>query len=266
MQNTSGLWKWVGATVLVVVLGLGIGFYVSSPKQTPVATADTGDSLPGGDAAAPPATTGPAAAMAQPPVGQYLAKGAPDIQILEQAPDPNAKSPAAKSKTTVKPTTTATATTPATPNQTALPTETPQPSAPVSTPSDTNSPQSAPSQPPAPDQPQPAAPVSVASDSSAVSLPTAAPSASQTVAQQGAPDGPIYHVLVGTTFANEKNARIFAADLRHRGFMAMTASVSSDSGIVYKVQVGAYRNRLSAEEAANQLQQSGYPAYIATDR
>jgi cell division septation protein DedD len=73
-------------------------------------------------------------------------------------------------------------------------------------------------------------------------------------------------VLVGTTFSSEKNARIFAADLRHRGFMAMTASVSSDSGVVYKVQVGAYRNRLSAEEAANQLQQSGYPAYIATDR
>jgi cell division septation protein DedD len=48
--------------------------------------------------------------------------------------------------------------------------------------------------------------------------------------------------------------------------MAMTSSVASDSGTVYKVQVGAYHSRLAAEQTASQLQQSGYPAYIATDR
>ncbi|HEY3331172.1 MAG TPA: SPOR domain-containing protein [Capsulimonadaceae bacterium] len=246
MENTNALWKWIAATVLVVILGLGIGYYASTPNSPSSGSATDSAAT---DASAPVAPDGAPAARPPLPVGQYLAKGAPEIQIKEEAPDPNKKA-------VTTPTTTATASTKVAPSPAT--TVAPPTSLPVEAP-----PSTAPSVPdatvPAPPPVTPPHPA----DSSA-SLPTTAPASA--TPPSATPDGPLYHVLVGTTFSSEKNARIFAADLRHRGFMAMTASVSSDSGVVYKVQVGAYRNRLSAEEAANQLQQSGYPAYIATDR
>ncbi|MDR3709759.1 MAG: SPOR domain-containing protein [Capsulimonadaceae bacterium] len=251
MENNSGFWKWVGAVVLVVVLGLALGFYLSGPPSDEAnapASSQSTSTDEGTGAAATSAASAPPVQAAR--IGEYTAKGAPSIVIDEQNPLP--KKPSA-SKTS------GAATSATVPSSAANSTSAPA------------SPSTTPSAPPSGADsgasPAPVAPPAPAHQESAAQTQT---TPTQSAQQQGdstpSDNAPLYHVLVGTTFTSEKNARIFAADLRHRGFMAMTSTVTSDSGTVYKVQVGAYRNRLAAEQTATQLQQSGFPAYIATDR
>ena len=238
MDSRSGFWKWVGLSVLVVVVGLALGFYLSAPP------ADENVAQTGEHSAANnfPASTITSSTSAPPPmrIGEFTAQGAPSIQIEEQRPEPK-KAAAARNSTSASSTSSL-----------------PNAQSTSSTPPDEAT---SPGPPPAADVPPPQ-PAPQAIDATP---PPASPS-SQPGAVSPDASAPLYHVLVGTTFTNEKNARIFAADLRHRGFMAMTSSVASDNGTVYKVQVGAYRSRTTAEQMAGQLQQSGYPAYIATDR
>lgn len=257
MENNSGFWKWIGAAVVVVVLGLGLGFYISGSPGEDSAIPKANDTAPAevASTSAVGATSAPAR-----PMGEFTAKGAPEIQIDEQSPSPKKRQPLVQPfSQTPSPASTsdsASATSAAAPAPAAPAPASQSPDANPPAPSPTIAAPPAPARNDAPDTP---------GTPDAAQSP--APASQATAAQSSGPDsGPLYHVLVGTTFANEKNARIFAADLRHRGFMAMTWTVSGDSGPVYKVQVGAYHSRLAAEQTASQLQQSGYPAYIATDR
>jgi len=246
MENSSGFWKWVGAAVLVVVIGLALGFYLSGPPADETATVAANQANAGNASTADPnsvsavsSTAAPSAVSPKPgPLSNFTAKGAPKITIIEE--DPSIKRSIAPPPTV--------ASTSATP------------------PPPTSVPDATAAQEPATTLPGTATAETAPPAAQTETTPVAQPPTVSPAVATPTESGPLYHVLVGTTFASEKNARIFAADLRHRGFMAMTASVTSDSGTVYKVQVGAYRNRLSAEQTASQLQQSGFPAYIATDR
>jgi len=254
MNNASGIWKFLGIAVLVTVASLAGGYYLSAgSSKTPAPAAPTAEV----------ATDTTSAATPQPqavrPSSEYTAPDAPTIDIKEVKPQGNAKKPD-KSVDSEASQTGVTAAGDDTPKADALiPPQTPadpgvtSPDAP--TPSLVAPTPQTPSPPPVADVPGPSTPE------------PAQPAVSSPATDSPHTDsGPIYHVLVGNTFADAKNAGIFAASLRHRGFMAVTESINSGGGAVYKVQVGAYRNRVTAESEVDQLQQSGYPAYIATDR
>jgi len=249
---------WIGAAVLVVILGLGLGYYISGPSGEEAGGPKPGDTGPASTSSTSPVASTSSTSAAPVRIGEFTAKGAPKIQIEEQ--DPNAVPKASNTNAT-----SATGSMADLTGATSSTASSTSPSAPETTPgNDTNAVStSVPSEPAAPQPRAEKSGSATASGSGQMSQPAQAPSTDQSA---GSDASPLYHVLVGTTFTTEKSARSFAADLRHRGFMAMTSPVTGDTGTVYKVQVGAYRSRLAAEQAAGQLQQSGYPAYIATDR
>lgn len=80
--------------------------------------------------------------------------------------------------------------------------------------------------------------------------------------QDGAMGGGKAQFRVQTgSFAAQQNARVLAEALRSRGYATSTRAEQEDGKTVYKVQIGAYRNRAAADKAAQDLQKSGYPAY-----
>ena len=80
-----------------------------------------------------------------------------------------------------------------------------------------------------------------------------------------APTGPLFHVQTKAGFQNEKNAKNFAEALRRRGYTAMPLPFVDSSGLTaYRDQVGAYRNRATADAAAAELQRYGYPAEVSS--
>lgn len=265
MKNNSGTWLFIGVAVLVVIVCVPIGYYFFAPSQTPAAP-------PSAPSASADATSAPA--QDDTPVktaassSEYTAPDAPAIQITEVKPKATTKPAPITSATDSEASQTGAGDNPNAPTGPGglIPTPatsdagapTPEaPANPVTQPGDQPSPAPAGSntQPPTPPAPQP-------SPAIAPSATTAPPDSTD----NGGGDNTVYHVLVGKPFADEGNARIFASSLRHRGYMAVTEAINSGDGALYKVQVGAYKNRQSAEDEVNLLQQSGYPAYIATDR
>lgn len=80
--------------------------------------------------------------------------------------------------------------------------------------------------------------------------------------QDGNSGGPATFRVQAGSFAAAKNARTLADALRDRGYVASTRAERDGDKTVYKVQVGAYRTRAAADKAAQDLQSTGYPAYV----
>ena len=251
-SGASGASRFFGAAVAVLLVAGAAGFFLP-PLMHPGPSAPPAPQTPANpsDAASPPVQPPSPAPAPAATGGQFTAPNAPQIAIVEQKPTVKPK-PAAKprdseaSQTGVLAGTTKTVPTDSNglitnPSTDSTPPPAPTPVEPsVSTPTDTTPSPQSPA--PAPTQPAPAA-----------------------TSDGGSSDegGTVYHVLVGNNFINERNAKIFASALRHRGYVAVTESVNSVDGIKYKVQVGAFHNKVSAEQEASQLQASGYPAYVA---
>jgi len=242
MSNGNVGWVWGGALVAVVVIGAGLGFYMSgsSKKDTGSSTSSTSAAtgLPA-DATSSSVATAPTNASLE--AVNFTRKGAPHILIEEISPDQTSDKTktddaSSQSNTTAQPSPDSSDSTAPKDNNAAP--------APVNT----------------TDQPQPAS-------TSSTDTPPIDPNAGNTQGNSAvpatapAPKPGVYRVVVSTLFSSMKNARIFASSLRRRGFMA--AAQSSSSGSSYQVQVGAYRSKASAESTVSQLQQSGYPAYIS---
>jgi cell division septation protein DedD len=80
--------------------------------------------------------------------------------------------------------------------------------------------------------------------------------------QEGTSGKAQFRVQAGSFVASE-NAIALADALRRRGYDTSTHAERDGDKTVYKVQVGAYRNRTAANKAAQDLQSSGYPASVA---
>jgi cell division septation protein DedD len=226
----------------VVVIGAGLGFYMSGPSKKDAAstTSSTGSAagLPVDATSSSAATSSTNASLE---AVNFTRKGAPHILIEEIPPDQTSD----KTKTDDKS------------SQSDADAQPSPDSSESNAPKDNSA---APATATSTDQPQPASSASantVPVDPNANTAPATPPA---TATDAGSKPG-VYRVVVSTLFSSMKNARIFASSLRRRGFMAVAQS--STSGSSYQVQVGAYRSKASAESTVSQLQQSGYPAYIS---
>jgi uncharacterized protein YebE (UPF0316 family) len=72
--------------------------------------------------------------------------------------------------------------------------------------------------------------------------------------------------MVGSAYQTQKGALVLAGDLRHKGYIATTARIAGRTGSSYRVQVGAFHSRSSAEDLMNQLQQNGYAANVSNSK
>jgi cell division septation protein DedD len=264
-KSSNNISKWIGACLLVIVIGGGIGYYFSGNNKNDAGQTkndQTTNTTSQGD---------PSSAPVSQVAGDYTAPGAPKIQISEENVDLSQKSGFASiatpdsSSNSLNPNGTTVApngqpSTQPTPNS-GLDNSTGNQATP-STLNDNAAGDNADDHNVTPQQPS--SPLSdgaghpdsfhhsgdgVTSDGNSASAPS---------------DKSVYKVVVGSSYANQKSAMVTVADLRHRGYMATASPHSSKGNVSYRVQVGAFHNRVSAEDLAGQLEQSGYAARVVS--
>ncbi|MFC1514978.1 SPOR domain-containing protein [Candidatus Omnitrophota bacterium] len=72
-----------------------------------------------------------------------------------------------------------------------------------------------------------------------------------------------FHFVVQVgAFRDQKNARDLGAKLKNDGFSAYVAEASEDGNLFYKVRIGMFAKRSSAESELEALIKKGYPARI----
>ena len=71
-----------------------------------------------------------------------------------------------------------------------------------------------------------------------------------------------YRVQAGS-FANAGNARDYVSTLHDHGYDANLRTERRGDKTVYKVQMGAFRNRSDADQAADGLRRNGVPVTVS---
>jgi cell division septation protein DedD len=255
MSNRKSAWTFVAAAALVVIIGIPFGYFLSGKGNdksvVPSLPQDLSTPSASSSDAKQPATAGESV--------NYTAEGAPRMQITEEPVDHSKRSVSADSQPSAFSVSTAPSADQAV-----------QPSADSenSQQSDAAGQPAVPNAPGAGGAPNPSDAAPAHSDpSSATPQSPSSPVADQTGTPAGSDDqSTLFKVLVGASYASEKSALVLVSDLRHKGYMATTSKGTGKNGVVYHVQVGAYHNRLTAENFAEQLQQNGYAARVISSK
>ena len=285
-NNTGNVLRFLLLGTVTVAGGAAIGYYViggpHSGSQAPDAAAIQQSPVP----AAPdtsPAPTPHKIARAHLST-DYTAPGAPRIRIVEDK-TPTLNDSAVGPHDAHSDTNASDATDIPTPDAEASQQADGSPVAPskagrsaADATSDTTAPLTPPATPPSPktttpdpESNQTGAPGVATTPSSAPAVPPAVgtattdPEASQTgSAGRSAKTGgrAQYRVQAGS-FADAGNARDYVNSLHDRGYDADLHSEHKGDKTIYQVQVGAYRNRTSADQAATDMRRSGVPVTVS---
>ena len=91
------------------------------------------------------------------------------------------------------------------------------------------------------------------------------PEASQTgdTANSGKSAGAVQYRVQSGSFANAGNASDYVSTLHDHGYDANVRTERRGDKTVYKVQMGAFRNRTDADQAAAGLRRSGVPVTVS---
>jgi cell division protein FtsN len=263
-SDSNNTVKYLAGSVAVLATAFCIGYFViggSRPQPTPPENL-----IPSNPpVAATPAPAKPVVLTQTPRAqnGEYTAPGAPSIRIAEDkspslvdlsqsrnktADSTKSKDPEASQEAAPTPKNSL--------NDSPTPDTAPPPDGDATTSGDTP-----PVPPTTPDKTTPAVPPP--------STPNTDPDVEQVgthpdseAGQEGTSGKAQFRVQAGSFVASE-NAKALADALRRRGYDTSTHAERDGDKTVYKVQVGAYRNRTAANKAAQDLQSSGYPASVA---
>jgi len=264
MARTNNALKNTGLTVAVVAAAFGIGyFFMGGARPTPVAT----DALPTPvltSAAAPRVSAAPDPhILPRTKNSDYTAPNAPRIRIVEERTPsltltrrPAVVQPPADTSSARSGDSAASQAAASPDAASGTDTNAGSAGADAGTSSGTAASGTAPLIPPA------AAPAAPASGTQDQDFEQIGGHGTPEAGQDGAVSGGKAQFRVQTgSFAAQQNARVLAEALRSRGYATSTRAEQEDGKTVYKVQIGAYRNRAAADKAAQDLQKSGYPAY-----
>jgi cell division septation protein DedD len=72
----------------------------------------------------------------------------------------------------------------------------------------------------------------------------------------------LYFTVQVGSFINRKNAEALAGELKGRNFAAFISSLSKEGRNYYRVRVGKYKHRTTAEIMQDRLRSYGYPATV----
>ena len=270
MRRSNNGVKYLAAVVAIVAVCVPVGYLLAGRSQptTPAPENVIPQSLPS-DTPAPQPKPARVAITPRATNGDYTAPGAPHVEITEErtpslidtsnqqpkADKTPASTPDAEASQEAAPTpkdtdiTTPTDTSPD-PDSTTVPDGSPNaPVTPPAPPADSNSPVPPPATPAQPSDP----------DVEQIGTGHTDPEASQ----QGDTTAKSQFRVQTGSFATADNAKTLADALHRRGYATSTHSERDGDKTVYKVQIGAYRNRAAADKAAQDLQSSGYPAYVS---
>jgi cell division protein FtsN len=244
-RKSSGTTAYVVAGILVVAASLAAGYYLTGPHSTSAPVNAPAASPVSGA----PGETPPNPAPVQPRqianAGKYTAPGAPPVTIKEIKSEPVPVKTQSDSEASQ------TGTSTAAPAPVTVSSNVTSPAQSTTGPGTTDSDTSGSANPSGDSAPAAPAAVPAASNgSSTASADTTGSSSTGTT---------LYCVEAGT-FTSEKNAKSLVDNLRTLGFDA--AVVAGDNASSFRVQVGAYHTKATADGAVTTLQHQGYPAYI----